>query len=97
KIVIPASVKTISQYAFQTCPNLPQVYFTGNPPVPNDPTIFFGDSLVVYYLPGTTGWGASFGGAPAVLWNPQAIAPTNSGGHFGFNITGPTNVTLIVE
>jgi hypothetical protein len=26
----------------------------------------------VYYLPGTTGWGATFGGLPTALWRPQA-------------------------
>ena len=33
--------------------------------------MFSGDNnATVYYLPGTTGWGPTFGGLPAVLWNP---------------------------
>ena len=27
-------------------------------------------NATVYYLPGTTGWGPTFAGRPAVLWNP---------------------------
>jgi hypothetical protein len=45
-----------------------------------------------YYLPGTTGWGATFGGLPTVLWNPRVQTSDASFGartdHFGFNITG---------
>jgi uncharacterized repeat protein (TIGR03803 family) len=29
-------------------------------------------STLVYYLPGTSGWGATFAGMPTLLWNPQA-------------------------
>jgi hypothetical protein len=36
--------------------------------------VFSGDNnATVYYLPGTTGWGTTFGGRPAVLWDPPAI------------------------
>jgi hypothetical protein len=48
-------------------------------------------------LPKTTGWGATFDGIPAVLWNPQAKTLGFAGGHFGFNITGPTNTTIVVQ
>jgi len=48
-------------------------------------------------LPGTTGWGSTFGGVPAVLWNPQAHAFSFTGGQFGFNLTGPTNAVIVVE
>ena len=51
----------------------------------------------VYYLPGTTGWGSTFGGVPAVLWNPQANSFSFTGGQFGFNLTGPTNAVIVVE
>ena len=56
---------------------------------------------VCYYLPGTTGWGAYWNGRPAYLWNP---APQTSGPSFGvgptgfgFNITGTTNIPIVVE
>ena len=60
---------------------------------------FSSDTATVYYLPGATGWGATFGGAPTELWNPQAtpFTFTTAGNQFGFNITGPTNATILVE
>ena len=33
----------------------------------------FGSHATVYYLPGTTGWGTTFGGRPTVLWDPPTI------------------------
>ncbi len=58
-------------------------------------------NVTVYYLPGTTNWFSPFGGRPAVLWNPQ---PQTSGAsfsvrtnRFGFNITGNTNIPIVVE
>ena len=56
---------------------------------------------VVYYLPGTTNWGATYGGRPTALWNPLAqTRDANFGvrtGRFGFNITGTTNIPIVVE
>ena len=95
-VTIPSSVTNIGDYAFQNCESLISAYFQGNAP-PDDGTAFSGDPATVYYLPGTTGWSTTFGGVPAVLWNPQATALTTSGRQFGFNITGPTNATIVVE
>jgi hypothetical protein len=51
-------------------------------------------------LPGTT-WGATFGGRPTVLWNPQVQTSGASFGvrtnRFGFNITGTKNLVIVVE
>jgi hypothetical protein len=68
--------------------------------------VFFGDNYytTVYYLPGTTGW-ATFdddsGLGPAVLWNPQAQTGDGCFGvqtnQFGFNITGTTNIPIVIE
>jgi hypothetical protein len=62
-----------------------------------------------YYLPGTTGW-AEFSSntyiptnmvVPAVLWNPVIRTSGASFGvqsnQFGFNITGTTNIPIVVE
>jgi len=36
--------------------------------------VFAGDTnATVYYLPETTGWGATFGGCPTALWGPPSI------------------------
>ena len=58
--------------------------------------------MTVYYLPGTTGWSSTLSaGLPAVLWNPLIQAGDASFGvqnnQFGFNITGTTNLTIVVE
>jgi hypothetical protein len=63
--------------------------------------VFSGDHhAMVYYLPGTTGWGATFDGRPTVLWNPQAQNDASFGvqnNQFGFNITGSSNLVIVVE
>jgi hypothetical protein len=65
-VTIPASVSSIGTVAFSGCASLRSVYFLGN--APNvDSTVFSGDNATVYYLPGTTGWGSTFGGAPTAL------------------------------
>ncbi len=68
-IVIPASVSTIAEAAFQGCSNLTGVYFQGNAPgAGTDTSVFSGDNLAsVYYLSGTSGWGALFDGRPTVV------------------------------
>jgi hypothetical protein len=64
--------------------------------------VFNGDhNATVYYLAGTTDWYTPFGGVPAVLWNPQAQTGDGSFGvltnQFGFNITGTTNIPIVLE
>ena len=67
-ITIPSSVTNIDEDAFAWCYRLTSVFFQGNAPSA-DSYVFYSDSNVtVYYLPGTTGWGATFGGSPTVLW-----------------------------
>ena len=100
-VTIPGSVAGIQNYAFFYCPNLIGVYFTGNAPAPRD-TMFSGSSqVIVYYLPGTTGWGDPYSKRPAVLWNPQVLSSGPSFGvrtnRFGFVITGSSNLVIVVE
>jgi hypothetical protein len=87
------------------CTNLLGVYFTGNAPALSTlfvtVDVFGADSPTVYYLPGTTGWGSSFAGRPAILWNPLAQTNDASFGvrqnRFGFNITGTPDIPIVVE
>jgi BspA type Leucine rich repeat region (6 copies) len=95
-VTIGSGVQSIGSGAFGTCPALEFVYFKGNAP-PINANAFIPSPATIYYLPGTKGWGSTLGGRPAALWNPQAVAAGVSGGHFGFNITGPTNATIVVE
>jgi hypothetical protein len=96
---IPRSVTHIASEAFMICPNLTAICFQGNAP-----TVyldFSGDTATIYYLPGTTGWGSTLGGLPAMLWNPQVQTGEASFGvrtnHFGFTITGTSNLVVLVE
>ena len=101
-ITIPASVTAIGDYAFQSCGALTNAYFEGNA-VYDDGTIFSSDSGTVYYLPGTTGWGATFGGLPTAELSsgpPPPIflnSPGLHGNQFGFTISWATNLPAIVE
>jgi hypothetical protein len=99
-MTIPKSITSIGQNAFYNCSRLIAAYFLGNAP-PDDGSAFTGfyanNPTTVYYLAGTTGWGSTFGGVPAVLWNPQAVTPGFTGGQFGFNLTGPTNAVIVIE
>jgi hypothetical protein len=99
-VTIPDSVASIGDGAFTGCNGLAGVYFKGDAPgVGSD--VFFNDPATVYYLPGTTGWGAKFGGRPTALWNPPSqISMVNMGvqtNQFGFTITGTTNLAVVVE
>jgi len=99
-VTIPSSVLTIEDNAFGSCTNLSGVYFTGNAPVLGGVNVFSNDnSAIVFYLFGTTGWAATFGGRPTELLNPQ-VTSTNFGSwtnQFGFNITGVSNLVIVVE
>jgi hypothetical protein len=77
------------------------IYFEGNPPSLGMDT-FALDNSVVYYLPGASGWGPTFGGLPTVLWNQQAQHPRVtlagvSANGFGFTVTGVSNAVWVVE
>jgi hypothetical protein len=95
-IIIPASLINMGPNAFSSCTSLTAAYFGGNQP-PDLGDAFLGDPAIVYYLAGTTGWSPTFGGVPAVLWNPQAIKPGFTGGQFGFNLTGIPYAGIVIE
>ncbi len=90
---------------FRNCYELTGIYFSGNAPqlFGEEERSLFAEStnVVVYYLPGTTGWGPMFGGRPTAPWLP-AIESTDPGfgfhsGQFGFNIQWATSKKVVVE
>ena len=100
-VMLPTSVTSIGSLAFESCGSLTGVYFKGNAPSTGF-SLFLGDNnATVYYLPGTTNWVSTFGGLPAVLWNPQVQTSGASFGvrtnRFGFTITGTSNLVIVVE
>jgi hypothetical protein len=66
---IGSSVTSIGDCAFCDCPSLTGVYFDGDAPRLGGSSVFTAaNRATVYYLPGATGWGATFGGRPTALW-----------------------------
>ncbi len=100
-ITIPASVTNIQQAAFDHCDNLVAVYFLGNAPTTNKNTFAFVNAAVakVYYLAGTTGWGAMFGGLPTVMLSsgPLISDVLIQSNKFKFSFSGTNNQTIIIE
>jgi hypothetical protein len=101
-VTIANSVTNIGIQAFASCPVLAGVYFEGNAPSNLYSNAFPGDpNATVYYLPETTGWGATYGGLPTKLWNPRAQTGDTIFGvrrnQFGFNITGTADIPVAVE
>jgi hypothetical protein len=103
-ITIPASVSSLGSYAFNFAALLKHAYFLGNAP-PDDGTEFWADrNATIYYLPGTLGWGATYGFIPTVPWYlPNPIVLTQGPGfgvqnsQFSFTISWATNAVVVVE
>ena len=113
-VTIPRSVTSIGAGAFAYS-GLVAAYFQGNAPLVDggpgsaDTSVFYGDSFhggpgTAYYLSGTTGWGATFGGWPTAPWyqsKPQILGSTVGLGalthQFGFTVSWATNSYLVIE
>jgi BspA type Leucine rich repeat region (6 copies) len=103
-VTIPASVSSIGSSAFSQCPVLSVANFEGNAPRAEAPLLFDGSPTIVCYLPGTTGWKSTYGGAKTVLCpflNPVIVTTGNQFGvtdkGFGFSILWAANASVIVE
>jgi hypothetical protein len=69
RVTIGNSVTNVGGSAFWGCKSLTGVCFEGNAPSLNGASVFSSDSnATVYYLPGTSGWGTSYGFRPTALW-----------------------------
>jgi hypothetical protein len=108
-ITIPNSVNTIRNQAFYGCRLLLDAYFAGDAPTVIDwegklTTDIGFDNVRIRYLPGTRGWGSTFGNRPTAPWvrpNPTIL---DFGDRFGpstncfsFVISWATNVPVVVE
>jgi hypothetical protein len=72
-VTVPGSVTYVWGGAFSGCSSLTEIYFQAN--APSFSGGFSGHlDLTFYYLPGTSGWGSTFGGRPAVMLNPPIPA-----------------------
>ena len=98
-IIVPNSITNIGNYAFSYCFNLTGMYFQGNSPTPtNDATVFSGDNnATAYYLPGPTGWGATFDGIPATLYLPYTYTTNNNGAITLTGYTGSGGTVVIPD
>ena len=107
-VTIPDSVTKIGDSAFLDCYSLTTVSFQGNAPSCYPDTFVYHSGIstgllaaTVYYLPGTSGWGPTFAGLPAVLCTLQVPTSDASFGvqtnQFGFNINGPSGMVVVVE
>lgn len=100
RLTIGNSVASIAQGAFAGCFYLTGVYFKGSAPTLGS-YVFDDPNTALYYLPGTTNWGPTLAGYPAVPWNPQVQTSDSDfgvqGNQFGFTISGTSNITVLVE
>ena len=104
RVALPGSVTSIGDLAFYNCTSLTGAYFQGNAPSIGSPLFNAGDKTIVYYLPGTAGWGPTFGGRPTALWSLPNPLILNNGpdfgvqtNRFGFTISWATNIPVVVE
>jgi hypothetical protein len=100
-VTFGSAITNVGSAAFEECYYLTSIYFKGNAPDFGSEIGYLDTNLTVYYLPGTTGWGATAGGAPARLWNPQMQTSDASFGvrrdAFGFQIVGTADIPLAIE
>ena len=97
-VIVPSSVTSLGDYAFWGCKSLTSAYFQGDAPSANS-TVFNEDNLTVYYMPGTTGWGLTFGGCPTASWEIVPIITSqpesqtlNPGNTVTFTVAASGNV-----
>ena len=100
-VMVGSSVINFGDTVFENCFNLTGVYFRGNAPGLGSYALRNDNYATAYYLPGTMGWGATFGGRPTAVWRPKMETSDGSFGvrtnQFGFTINWASGMTVVVE
>jgi hypothetical protein len=78
-ITFSSSITNIGTNAFASCNNLFEVLFQGNAPSAGTNVFLNANNVTAYYLPGTFGWNATFGGRPARLKAGDFICSVDGG------------------
>jgi len=103
-VLFSSSDTGIGEFAFYYCTALTSVCFTDNAPGTHWTAFMGANQAIIYYLPGTTGWGSTLGGNhtapwllpyPVILNNSSSFGLQNDG--FGFTISWATNISVVVE
>ena len=95
-LTIPANVTTVNDWTFCRLPSLTALYFKGNAPSKVGGRAFESSpNVTVYYLPGTKGWGRTFGGRPTAVWDGNyglPVAKTLPGTLTAYDLAAPENL-----
>jgi formylglycine-generating enzyme required for sulfatase activity len=94
-VTLGNSVTRIGDGAFGDCTRLGSIYFQGNAPGDVGADVLAGTPAIVYYLPGTRGWGPTLGGHPTVLVHPAAVLELAL--YPGIRVTGEVGTTYVIE
>lgn len=102
RITLPSHVSGLGYQAFADCYDLISVFFTGDAPLSVGDSLFSNSGpLTVYYLPGATGWGSTFGDRPTVCWAPTVLNDDTFGfsgqGVFAFTIASTSAIPIVVQ
>ncbi len=98
EIILPASVVELGTGVFEFS-SLTGIYAAGSAPMAAGDIADPGSVARVHYLPGMTGWGATYGGRPTALWLPRAqgegLGATEAG--FGLSVAWAAGKTVVLE
>jgi hypothetical protein len=96
-LTLPKGVTTIGNFAFNACTSLTDLRFRGSAPAPGGNVFSEPNQPIIYYLPGTAGWGPSFADRPTALWLPQLQAAGVRTNVFGFHIAWASGMSVAVD
>jgi hypothetical protein len=101
-VTVPASIVSIGDNSFNNFGNLTNITFLGNAPALGT-NVFNGiaPGAAVYYYYGTSGWGMTIGGLPAIALNvpasPTLSAPAFINNQFQFTVNGASGSNYVVQ